>query len=149
MLSWNFPMKNELACTIFSLSPEETFRIGKSFGSRLKGGELIILEGDLGMGKTVMAKGIASALGIDPDDVSSPSFTIINEHRGKLLFIHIDLYRINNDEEVEALGIRDILELNAVVAVEWGEKLPSFYRKNGITITILDMGEDSRKITIS
>ncbi len=142
-------MKNELSCTIFSLSAEETFKIGRSFGTRLKGGELIILEGDLGMGKTVMAKGIASALGIDPDDVSSPSFTIINEHRGRLLFIHIDLYRINNDEEVEALGIRDILDLNAVVAVEWGEKLPPFYKKNGITISISDMGEDSRKITIS
>jgi len=142
-------MKNESSCTIFSLSPEETFKIGKSFGSRLKGGELIILEGELGMGKTVLAKGIASALGIDPDDVNSPSFTLVNEHKGDLRLFHIDLYRIKDPEEVEELGIRDIVEIGAVVVVEWGEKLPSMYKKEGLTIRISDMGEESRKIIFS
>jgi len=141
-------MKNDSSCIIFSLSPEETFKIGKSFGSRLKGGELIIMEGELGMGKTVLTKGIAAALGIDPDDVHSPSFTLVNEHAGRLRLFHIDLYRIKDHEEVEDLGVRDILELGVVV-VEWGEKLPARYRRDGITIRIADMGEDSRRITIS
>ncbi|MEW5806714.1 MAG: tRNA (adenosine(37)-N6)-threonylcarbamoyltransferase complex ATPase subunit type 1 TsaE [Acidobacteriota bacterium] len=142
-------MKNNLPCTVFSLSAEETYQIGKSFGSRMKGGELIILTGELGMGKTVLAKGIASGMGIDPDDVNSPSFLIVNEHRGRIKLFHIDLYRIKSEEEIEEIGIRDILEIGGVVVVEWGEKLPSFYRKGAITISISDMGEDTRKIIIN
>lgn len=107
------------------------------------------MEGELGMGKTIFAKGIAAGLGIDPDDITSPSFLIINEHQGKLKFFHIDLYRLKNAQEIEDLGIRDLLEIGAVIVVEWGEKLPLFYKKGGINIRFFDMGEESRKIVIS
>lgn len=142
-------MKNSSPSIIYSLSAEETFQFGKSLGSKLKGGELIVLEGELGMGKTVLAKGIASGLSIDPDEVCSPSFLIVNQHEGRLKLFHIDLYRIKNEEEIEEIGIRDILEIGGVVVVEWGEKLPRFYRKGAITIRISDMSHDSRKILIS
>ncbi len=139
----NFPL------ILFSLSSEETFNIAKHLSAKFKGGELIILEGELGMGKTVFAKGIAAGLGIDPNDITSPSFLIINEHHGKLKFFHIDLYRLKDTQEIEDLGIRDLLEIGAVIVVEWGEKLPFFYKKGGLCIKFFDMGENSRRIVIS
>lgn len=142
-------MDNDLPLTLFSLSPEETFHLGKKLGSRLKGGDLILLEGDLGMGKTIFAKGIASGLGIDPNDITSPSFIIINEHQGKLRLFHIDLYRVKEIQEIEDLGIRDLLEMEAVMVIEWGEKLPDHYRRGGIKIKFFDMGKNSRKIIIT
>ncbi len=142
-------MNNDFPVTLFSLSAEETFNIGKNFSSKFKGGELIILEGELGMGKTILTKGIAAGLAIDPNDITSPSFLIINEHQGKLKLYHIDLYRLKNAQEIEDLGIRDLLEIGAVIVIEWGEKLPLYFKRGGIHIKFYDMGEDSRKIVIS
>ncbi len=142
-------MSNAFPATLFSLSPKETFNIAKSLSAKLKGGELIILEGELGMGKTVFAKGIAAGLGIDPNDITSPSFLIINEHQGRLKLYHIDLYRLKDAREMEDLGIRDLLEIGAVIVIEWGERLPYYFKQGGIHVTFSDMGEDSRKIVIA
>ena len=138
------------ARTVFSLSEEETVDLGRGLGRALKGGELLLLQGDLGYGKTVFARGIASALGILPEEVTSPSFTLVHEYKGgRVPLFHIDLYRLDTPEdEVGALGIEEILIAGGVVVVEWGEKLPPFLRRGATTIRFHDVGEGSRRIEI-
>ena len=136
--------------TVFSLSEEETLDLGRGLGRALKGGELLLLQGDLGYGKTVFARGIASALGIPPEEVSSPSFTLVHEYRGgRVPLFHLDLYRLETpEEEVGALGLEEMLAAGGVVLVEWGEKLPPFLRRGATTIRFHDVGEGSRRIEI-
>jgi tRNA threonylcarbamoyladenosine biosynthesis protein TsaE len=104
-------------------SPEETFAVARSIGERLKGGEIFLLSGDLGAGKTVFAKGMAAGLGIDPTEVTSPSFTLVNVHEGRLRFYHVDLYRLESDRRLD-LGLEEVFEdEEAVTVVEWAERL--------------------------
>src|SRR5712671_4029884 len=108
-----------------SFSEQETFDFGVRFGERLSGGEVILLSGPLGAGKTVLVKGIARALGLDEEDVTSPSFTLVNPHYGRLLLYHIDLYRL--DEGPSAAHAVDLDEIltneKAVVIIEWAERM--------------------------
>ncbi len=136
--------------TTFSLSEEETYELGMRLAGSLKGGELVVLDGDLGLGKTVFARGIAASLGVIPEDVTSPSFTLVQEYSGgRLPMFHVDLYRLNDDpREIESLGLDDLLDSGGVVVVEWGEKLPLHMREHAVTIRFHDMGEGSRKIEI-
>jgi len=135
--------------SVFSLSEEETFRLGQVVARGLNGGELILLEGDLGLGKTIFAKGIADGLGISRNDVTSPSFTLVQEYEGgRFPMFHVDLYRIEVAEEIGTLGIEEILTAGGVVVVEWGEKLPPYLRRGAITIRFRDVGEGSRQIEI-
>lgn len=136
--------------TVFSLSEEETFELGRGLGRALKGGELLLLQGDLGYGKTVFARGVAAALGVLPEEVSSPSFSLVHEYKGgRVPVFHLDLYRLETpDDEVGALGIEEILAGGGVVLVEWGEKLPPFLRRGATTIRFHDVGEGSRRIEI-
>ena len=136
--------------TVFSLSEEETVDLGRGLGRALKGGELLLLQGDLGYGKTVFARGVAAALGVLPEEVSSPSFSLVHEYKGgRVPLFHLDLYRLETPEdEVGALGIEEILAGGGVVLVEWGEKLPPFLRRGATTIRFHDVGEGSRRIEI-
>ena len=136
--------------TVFSLSEEETFDLGRGLGRALKGGELLLLDGDLGYGKTVFARGIAAALGVLPEEVSSPSFTLVHEYRGgRVPLFHIDLYRLEAPEdEVAALGVEDIRSAGGIVVVEWGERLPPFLKRGATVVRFHDVGEGSRRIEI-
>ena len=136
--------------TVFSLSEDETFDFGRGLGRALKGGELLLLTGDLGYGKTVFARGIAAALGVPPEEVSSPSFTLVHEYKGgRVPLLHVDLYRLEApEEEIGALGIEDIRTAGGVVLVEWGERLPPFLRRGAATVKFHDVGEGSRRIEI-
>jgi len=136
--------------TVFSLSEEETLDLGRGVGRALKGGELLLLQGDLGYGKTVFARGVAAALGVLPDEVTSPSFTLVHEYRGgRVPLFHIDLYRLDApEEEVGTLGIEEIREAGGVVLVEWGERLPPFLKRGATTVRFHDVGEGSRRIEI-
>jgi len=137
------------ANTVYSLSEEETLRLGRTMAQTLKGGELIVLEGDLGMGKTVFARGIAIGLGISKDEVRSPSFTLVHEYEGgRYPLFHVDLYRLDGDEDLEGLGLDELTEAGGVVLVEWGEKLPLWYRRDALTVRFHDLGEDSRQIEL-
>src|SRR5512141_3244292 len=78
-----------------SHNEQETFALGRHIGEQLSGGEILLLSGPLGAGKTILVKGIASALGLDAEDVTSPSFTLVSPHQGRLLLYHIDLYRLD------------------------------------------------------
>jgi tRNA threonylcarbamoyladenosine biosynthesis protein TsaE len=104
-------------------SPEETFEIAKRIGEQLKGGEKFLLSGELGAGKTVFAKGLAAGLGIEPAEVTSPTFTLINAHEGRLRFYHVDLYRLD-DGAHRNLGLEEIFDdEKAVTVIEWAERL--------------------------
>ncbi|HEX4823386.1 MAG TPA: tRNA (adenosine(37)-N6)-threonylcarbamoyltransferase complex ATPase subunit type 1 TsaE [Candidatus Polarisedimenticolaceae bacterium] len=136
--------------TVFSLSEEETLDLGRGVGRSLKGGELLLLEGDLGYGKTVFARGVATALGIPPEEVTSPSYTLVHEYKGgRVPVFHLDLYRLDeNDEQAGGFGVEEILAAGGVVLVEWGEKLPPFLKRGATTIRFHDVGEGSRRIEI-
>jgi tRNA threonylcarbamoyladenosine biosynthesis protein TsaE len=132
-------------------SPEETFALGEEIGRGLKGGELILLTGGLGAGKTVFTKGILSGLDYDADEVTSPSFTLVNMYEARLKTYHIDLWRLDehNDAAV-AVGLDDILEDDKAVAViEWAEKLGSRqFDSETIRVTITGDGDEPRAISI-
>ncbi|MDI6845158.1 MAG: tRNA (adenosine(37)-N6)-threonylcarbamoyltransferase complex ATPase subunit type 1 TsaE [Candidatus Saccharicenans sp.] len=113
---------------IKSFSEEETFGLGEKIARELRGDELILITGELGAGKTVLVKGLASGLGvIDVDSVCSPSFTLVNIYPGRVNLIHVDLYRLEHPEEIADLGLEDYLGAG-VMAVEWAERLPEDFR---------------------
>jgi tRNA threonylcarbamoyladenosine biosynthesis protein TsaE len=120
-----------------SNSPVDTFNIGKSIGEQLKGREIILLEGDLGAGKTIFTKGVAQALGIDPDTVVSPSFTLVNEfrcHTGRRFF-HIDLYRLGPSATAALPEIDDYID-EGVIIIEWAQFLDPSYSRMEQTIQV-------------
>lgn len=108
--------------------PEDTHRLGRLLGERCRGGERLALRGELGAGKTALARGLAEGLGFDPALVSSPTFTLIQEHRdGRdgLGLVHADLYRMDSTEELEALGWEELrADSRLVLAVEWPDRVP-------------------------
>ncbi len=136
-----------------SRAPEETFEAGRRAGARLAGGEILLLSGALGAGKTVFVKGLAAALGADTDEVTSPSFTLVNRYDdGRLVLYHLDLYRL--DEGARAAHAVDLDELladeSSVIVIEWAERMgryplpPSTWR-----VRIEGDGEEPRRITVS
>jgi tRNA threonylcarbamoyladenosine biosynthesis protein TsaE len=130
----------------------ETFALGQQLGAQLGGGEILLLDGPLGAGKTVFVKGLAAALGVDSEEVTSPSFTLVNPYSGRLPLFHLDLYRL--DEGAAAAHAVDLEELlgdeRAVVVIEWGERLGNYpLPANVWHIAIAGDGDATRKITIA
>ena len=129
----------------------ETFSLGKQIGAQLIGGEILLLSGPLGAGKTVFVKGIAAALGLDPAEVTSPTFTLVNPYSGRLALYHIDLYRL--DEGASAAHAVDLDELlrdeQAVLVIEWAERLGGYPLPGSVwRIMISGDGDDPRSISI-
>ncbi|KMP11300.1 ATP-binding protein [Candidatus Nitromaritima sp. SCGC AAA799-C22] len=117
---------------VITHSPEETLVLGERLGHWLETGDIVLLFGDLGSGKTTLTQGICRGLGLPENEyIRSPSFTLINEYAGTAPIYHIDLYRLDSAMEVEALGLEEILFGKGVCVVEWAEKLsPSFSPKD-------------------
>ncbi len=133
-------------------TPEGTFALGENIATTLRGGEIIFLTGTLGAGKTLLTKGIVSALGFEADDVTSPSFTLVNLYKTESFDVyHIDLWRIKEaNDALFAVGLDEILENeNAIVIIEWAERLgkTNFDRKI-IDILISGDGDDRRRVII-
>lgn len=133
-------------------SPDETFDLGQRLGAQLHGGEIILLDGPLGAGKTVFVKGLAAALDVDPEEVTSPSFTLVNIYPARFPLFHIDLYRL--DEGMSAANAVDLEELlsdaRAVVVIEWGERLGRYpLPPDALRIVFKGDGDDVRVITMS
>ncbi|MBN2245513.1 MAG: tRNA (adenosine(37)-N6)-threonylcarbamoyltransferase complex ATPase subunit type 1 TsaE [Candidatus Aminicenantes bacterium] len=130
----------------FTCSEKETFELGQSLGEYLKGDEVILLVGELGAGKTVFTKGIAAGLQVeDVNQVCSPSFTLMNIYKARVPMIHLDLYRLNNGDEIADLGWEDYIG-EAVIVVEWGEKI--HYEASAIQVYLEVQDDFSRKISI-
>ncbi len=132
---------------LLSRSEEETKRIGFRLGERLKPRDVVCLYGELGVGKTTMIKGIASALGIDERDITSASFIIIVEHHGRIPLYHVDLYRVTA-EEVSDIGLHEYINKEGITVIEWAEKTESELSGDTIDVRIAYEDEGSRIIDI-
>jgi tRNA threonylcarbamoyladenosine biosynthesis protein TsaE len=132
---------------IITTSESETSAAGERLAGRLRAGDVLLLHGDLGAGKTAFVRGLARGLGAAPDDVTSPTFTLMQEYRGRLTLVHVDLYRLS-PEEVPALGIGESTDAPAIVAVEWAERWASA-PSGAWTIRFEDQGGDQRRITMT
>jgi len=129
-----------------SNSEEDTINLGKKLGKLLKPGDLILLYGELGCGKTIFVKGLAESLEVDPDlYITSPSFSLINIYEGKYTIYHVDLYRLNTPE-VEDLGLWEYLN-NGVVIIEWADRLQENLKEEYIEIFFEFLDYTKRKIT--
>jgi tRNA threonylcarbamoyladenosine biosynthesis protein TsaE len=146
--------------TLTTRSELETAAAGRELAATLTAGDVVLLSGDLGAGKTAFVRGLAAGLGVHRDEVSSPTFTLVQEYRsGRLVLFHVDLYRLNDPREIDDLGLDEIAE-EGVMAIEWAEKLtgdarlkpsrytpPSRYSKT-VSVRIQHGEGDTRTITL-
>jgi len=136
-------------------SDADTVELGRKLAELLAPPQLMVLRGDLGTGKTTLVKGIAQALdAADPDEVTSPTFTLLHEYDGArhgqpVKLFHIDVYRLEGERQLETLGIDELLTPDALVLIEWGEKFKSIRKKSTGEIAISSLGGDARKITVT
>jgi tRNA threonylcarbamoyladenosine biosynthesis protein TsaE len=134
-----------------SHDPAETFEFGERMGRHLSGGEIILLDGALGAGKTIFVKGLASALGLEADDVTSPSFTLVNRYEARLMLYHLDLYRLSDGASAaHAVDLDELLlDEQAVIVIEWAERLRNYPLPAPVyRIRIEGDGEEVRRITV-
>jgi tRNA threonylcarbamoyladenosine biosynthesis protein TsaE len=111
--------------TIATASESETAAVGREIAQTLRAGDVVLLYGDLGAGKTAFVKGLAEGLGVRREEVSSPTFTLVQEYRGgRLTLFHVDLYRLDDPREIVDLGL-DEIAADGVLAIEWADKLPA------------------------
>ena len=135
---------------IHSHSSEETHRIGIEIGKNIQIPGVVLLRGTLGMGKTILARGIAEGLGLaDISRVCSPSFTLINIYHGKCPIYHVDLYRLSSARDLYSIGIDDFIGKDGVTIVEWSERLTELFH-DAVEIEITDAGNcDSRTLAVT
>jgi len=135
---------------VISRSEAETFRVGRELAERMTLPAHILLYGELGAGKTALARGLAAGFGLeDVDDVSSPTFTLINQYRGRVKIYHIDLYRIETGQ-LDGLGLDEIFEdSQAAVIIEWAERLGDFPAPGAVQVFLEYVDEASRRIEIN
>ena len=133
---------------MISDSADKTLEIGRKIGERLRKGSVVSLRGSLGAGKTVLAKGIAEALGIR-EAIVSPTFTIVQEYDGEnMRMYHLDLYRLSGDDEFESMGGDEFLSPDGVTLIEWSEKIEDMLPDDTIFIDITINDDLSRDITV-
>lgn len=128
---------------------DETYKIGELLGALVNSGDIICLIGDLGTGKTHLTKGIAKGLGIE-GYITSPTFTIVNEYVGRLKLNHFDVYRVNDPDEIEAIGFDEYIFSNAVSVIEWANYIEDLIPSESLTITIeklTELSDNHRKIS--
>jgi tRNA threonylcarbamoyladenosine biosynthesis protein TsaE len=131
-------------------SAEETIAFGRDLTELLAPPKLVLLRGDLGAGKTTLVKGIAAAFeAAAEEDVTSPTFTLVHEYRGRANVYHIDLYRIDTPRELETLGLDDLRSEDSILLIEWGEKFPRLLRERDVEIVLERVGENQRLIRVS
>jgi tRNA threonylcarbamoyladenosine biosynthesis protein TsaE len=133
--------------TFITQSEADTARSARELAASLQTGDVVLLFGDLGAGKTAFVKGLAAGLGVAPQEVSSPTFTIVQEYRGgRLTLFHVDLYRLSDPREIDDLGL-DEIAADGILAIEWAEKLPR--EVPGAVVVRIEHGDgDTRRITL-
>jgi tRNA threonylcarbamoyladenosine biosynthesis protein TsaE len=130
-------------------SEEETIALGERLAHELPTRGVVLLIGNLGAGKTTLAKGIVKGLGAAaPDEVSSPTFTLIHEYGNEGRVYHVDLYRLDELREIETLGLEDLFEREALVLIEWGERFPQILPPNRTEIHLRTIANTGREIEV-
>jgi tRNA threonylcarbamoyladenosine biosynthesis protein TsaE len=133
---------------VITRSEAQTRARGEALARSLRPGDAVLLFGDLGMGKTVFARGLARGMGVDEEQVRSPSFTLVNRYAGRQPVYHIDLYRIERPEDLQELGLEEILGGDGVTVVEWAERLGPYRPERAVMVRLADKGGSVREITI-
>jgi tRNA threonylcarbamoyladenosine biosynthesis protein TsaE len=134
---------------LISNSPEDTLAIARALGEALRPGDVVGLTGELGAGKTLFCKGVGEALGIPPDRILSPTFTIVTEHAGPVPLTHIDVYRLSGALEADEIGMRELLSGDGVCLVEWAEKITELLPTDCIQVIFIILGDDRREIAVA
>ena len=134
---------------LITSTEQETTDAGVALGRTLRAGDVVLLYGDLGAGKTAFVRGLARGIGANPDDVSSPTFTIVQEYAGEAATLyHVDLYRLE-PAEIDDLGLEDLVSADGIVAIEWAERWRGRPEGTGVVeVMIHDAGEDHRQINV-
>jgi tRNA threonylcarbamoyladenosine biosynthesis protein TsaE len=132
---------------VVTTSEEETAAAAAALAGSLAPGAVVLLYGDLGAGKTAFVRGMAAGLGIDPGEVSSPTFTLVQEYRGRVTLYHVDLYRLET-AEADDLGLEELTASGGIVAIEWAEKLER-PPAGAVRVAIAEAGETDRRIDIT
>ncbi len=134
---------------LVSQTPEDTKTIGKALTKALSTGNSIGLIGELGAGKTQLVKGLAMGIGIDEDEVTSPSFGLINEYTGDKKLYHVDLYRLDTIEDIETLGLTDYLDGDGICVIEWADRLANDLSLIDILVRIEILPDNRRMLEFS
>jgi tRNA threonylcarbamoyladenosine biosynthesis protein TsaE len=142
------PVKSERVWHLALPSPRHTDRLGRAIGSALQGGESLALYGPLGSGKTALVRGIAAGLGASSNAVSSPTFVLLHEYRGRLPLAHVDLYRLTSRKEVESIGLDDYFTGSTVVVIEWADKAPGILPPDRLEMQLRHRTVQSRSIRL-
>jgi tRNA threonylcarbamoyladenosine biosynthesis protein TsaE len=130
-------------------SEDETIELGRKIALELPRRALVLLIGNLGAGKTTLAKGIISGLGAaEPEEVTSPTFTLIHEYGGGRVY-HVDLYRLDTKQQVATLGLEEILDREAIVLIEWAERFPDLFPAERIEIRMQALSDSERQLLIT
>ena len=129
--------------TYITKTREETHAVARAYAESLKAGDVVLLDGDMGAGKTVFAKGVADGLGIE-EEVTSPTYAYMNDYDGVLF--HYDCYRIESVEQAETLGLGDYLDMGGICIVEWAQNIAPLLPKNCKRVCIRKLNENQREI---
>jgi tRNA threonylcarbamoyladenosine biosynthesis protein TsaE len=138
---------NDIEIKYYSHSEEETILFGEKIGELVEGGQIILLSGDLGVGKTILVQGIGAGLEVD-EDITSPTYNLINEYEGQLSLYHMDLYRLEEEEELYDLGFEEYIESDGVVVIEWPDIAYDLLPPDFIYIKFELIDNDVRKILL-
>lgn len=141
------PLLSDLSLELTTHSPEETQEVGRRLGAALAGGEVLLLVGALGTGKTTLAQGIAQGLGIR-EYTKSPTFVLVNEYQGRLPLYHVDLYRIEGDLEAWELGLDEYLEGPGVCVVEWADRALRVFPSDHLLVTLKRRSDTERLLRL-
>ena len=131
---------------ITSSSPQKTEQIGLLLGEMLIRGDIIALSGELGTGKTTLVRGMALGMGLEKDDVASPSFTLVNEYRGPLPLFHLDLYRLHDEKELLDIDFEAYIRGEGVVVIEWADRISGSIPPDALWITLRYVADERREI---
>lgn len=142
-------MANGFSCVLHSSSPDDTIRLGRELAACLAPGDVLALTGPLGAGKTQLVKGIALGLGV-PDSrlVNSPTFVLLNEYSGSFPIHHLDAYRLTRAVELDALGFEELCAGDAVVLIEWADRVPEAIPASALWIDLAVIGDNERRLTL-
>ena len=132
---------------LISKSVAQTEHYAQKLAGLLKSGDIVAFKGGLGVGKTAFVRGLAKGLGTD-NEVSSPTFSLVHEHRGKYTLYHFDMYRIQGEDDLYATGFYDYMDGESILAIEWSENIEDSLPENAVVVTISVVDENTRKIVI-